>query len=335
MRGLKQTNRCSISWGIVLLLSGIVVLCLQTFFIGNLKDFFPNTNTKSHENLGSYSDTNVTHVDINSGEPKSDDETKPKVPKPKINEQPHIEFLNGDAFFVGSHEWYDLWTYASPSQREDTANHHKHDDDAVLQVKLTKNATMQHLSRIKSRYDGVDALADFYARGLGWIFDRLGMALTSFAVIGESSDNSTPGVSSVFIVDTLGKITCGGDGDRWMDRQPPLTMWVRVTGPEIFSGTAIPHRLKSSSLCTWRYSFTPKFAGEYSYDVKLLTFHGTANFDTAKCQHETIEIANASLLETEDVGDLEEMSYQMVQELAASGNFSHHRGISGFKFYGE
>lgn len=255
------------------------------------------------------------------------------VPKPKVIGKPHTEFLATDHTFVGAREWHDLWTYASPSQRvKNNVDPHIHDDSVLLLMESTKNSTWQYLSRMKTRYANVDALPDFYARGIGWVYDRLGMVLTSFAVVGAQDS----GVSSVFIIDTLGKIFCGGNDDKWVDRHPPLTMWVRVNGPEIFAGTAMPHRLKPSSsrLCAWRYDFAPKTVGEYSFHVKLLTFRGFADFDPAKCQEERItrnevfDVQNGTDLEI-----LEALNYEAVQDLAANGNFSHHRGISGFKFY--
>jgi hypothetical protein len=44
--------------------SGAAVLCLQHSSLPSLK-FFPNTNSKSDEHLGSYSNTSLTHVEIN------------------------------------------------------------------------------------------------------------------------------------------------------------------------------------------------------------------------------------------------------------------------------
>eukprot|EP00804_Cyclotella_cryptica_P026256 CCRYP_019842-RA/>CCRYP_019842-RA protein AED:0.04 eAED:0.04 QI:241/1/1/1/0.75/0.6/5/196/808 len=276
------------------------------------------------------------------------------VPKPRVIETPHTEFLAPDQMFLGARQWHDLWTFGSPSQRGANNNHnndnnnidpHIHDDEALRHAASTINSTWNYVSNIQTRYANVDALPDFYARGNGWIYDRLGMVLTSFAIVGAKD---SAGVSSVFIVDTLGKISCGvhgndNDDENWMERYPPLTMWVRVNGPEIFAGTAMPHRWKPTSAmsssatttrCAWKYDFVPQMVGEYTFHVKLLTFHGLADFDPAKCQEE--KITRNAVFDVQDQSELEvveEMNYRVVQELAEEGNFSHHRGISGFKFY--
>lgn len=180
------------------------------------------------------------------------------------------------------------------------------------------------------------------------------MVLT-VAIAGNHADNSTAeGItlhavpSSIFIVDAIGKMKCGGGDENWKEHQPPLTMWVRVNGPEIFAGTALPHMLNSTSSrdnqhrCTWRYDFEPKSAGIYSIHVKLLTFNGFADTPSKDCKTEKIpptndqfdgQTHNASI--EGDLEQLEAMNAEVVRELAEEGNFSHHRGVSGFKMCGE
>jgi hypothetical protein len=38
-------------------------------------------------------------------------------------------------------------------------------------VESVSEATLQHITDMKSRYESVGALPDFYARGIGWIMD--------------------------------------------------------------------------------------------------------------------------------------------------------------------
>jgi hypothetical protein len=155
------------------------------------------------------------------------------------------------------------------------------------------------------------------------------------------------GPTTVFIVDTVGKIECGGAGDSWIDVQPPLTMWVRVNGIssseelEIFAGTALPHNSESSTLCTWRYDFVPTNAGNYSIHVKVLTFNGFADSTPNMCTTHDIPSRN-DLFDSQQIKNsnednldiLEAMNYEFVTELASGGNYTHHRGVRGFKMYG-
>ena len=259
-----------------------------------------------------------------------------------------------------------------------------------MKDKSRTKATLRHIDDMRRRYENVGALPDFRARGIGWIRERLDMVLTviiagDFVSVDDTATTTTTtttttattgidqntlhlhaGPAAIFIVDTIGKLKCGGDrDDTWIDVQPPLTMWVRVNGmlspddissgeeSEIFAGTAIPHKLKtssssksssSSSRCTWRYDFAPRNAGVYSVHVKVLNFNGFVDYKSGhECTIQDIPTHNNSLFDnqklnrTEDGGDtieiLENMNYEFVKQLAIDMNYSHHRGIRGFKFY--
>ena len=174
-----------------------------------------------------------------------------------------------------------------------------------------------------------------------------------FAPIDDAGNDPLPfypGRTTVFIVDTVGKRTCGGGGnddESWIDAQPPLTMWVRANGKspigegEIFAGAALPHRLQSSSSqCAWRYDFEPTYPGTYLIHVKVLNFNGFFDSLSQPCTIEQIpsrgdqfdgQTVNASIpgeLET-----LNALNYEFVSELAEKGNYLHHRGLAGFKMY--
>ena len=268
-------------------------------------------------------------------------------------EEKSSEFLSANSTFPGARDWHDYWTIASRKGKDQIDQSHIHDDYVASAAESASKATLQHIDEMKSRYESVNALADFYARGLGWIQDRLDMVLT-VVIAGNYTDNSTAdnitlhaGPASIFIVDTIGKMKCGGRDDTWAENQPPLTMWVRANGPEIFAGTAIPHILKSSSpldnhRCTWRYDFEPKNAGVYSIHVKVLTFNGFVDSLREKCNVAKIPSQNDQFdgqkhkeLIKGDLEKLEAMNYEVVRQLAEEGNYTHHRGVSGFKMYGE
>ncbi|KAL7543139.1 hypothetical protein ACHAXR_012435 [Thalassiosira sp. AJA248-18] len=106
-------------------------------------------------------------------------------------------------------------------------------------------------------------------------------------------------------------------------------MWVRANGPEIFAGTALPHPWDNHR-CAWRYSFEARKAGVYSIHVKVLTFDGFVDSLSEECKTEKIPSRNAG---PADLEKLEAMNYDAVRELAEQGNYSHHRGVSGFKMY--
>jgi hypothetical protein len=101
---------------------------------------------------------------------------------------------DGSIIFPGAREWYEYWSYASRKgkiQLKDDDNSHIHDDFVISSVETVSEATLQHINEMKARYDSVDALADFYARGLGWIMD-VSLHLPCFV----ASSNSYPDVCS-------------------------------------------------------------------------------------------------------------------------------------------
>lgn len=81
---------------------------------------------------------------------------------------------DGTIIFPGAREWYEYWSYASRKGKhqiidEDIA--HIHDDSVLSSVESVAEAALQHVIDMKARYESVGALADFYARGIGWIMD--------------------------------------------------------------------------------------------------------------------------------------------------------------------
>lgn len=292
---------------------------------------------------------------------------------------PSSEFRSS-GIFPGAREWYEYWTHNNRSTHQhNTIN--MYDDYVERVVQSRTEATLQHIHNMQRRYMNVSALPDFRVRGIGWIRTRLDMALTvviagDFASsVNDDTANTTKvdqnttlhlhaGPATIFIVDTVGKLKCGGGGYAWIDMQPPLTMWVRINGmspddigndgveeSEIFAGTAIPHKLKtsssssaesSSSRCSWRYDFSPRNAGVYSVHVKVLNFNGFVDYKSGhECTTKDIPSRNNSLFDNQKLnktnGDtievLENMNYEFVKQLAIDMNYSHHRGIRGFKFY--
>ena len=79
----------------------------------------------------------------------------------------------GGNIFPGAREWHNYWSYTSRKSKsqhnEDNTN--VHDDYVLSFVESVSESTLQHIFDMKSRYESVGALPDFYARGLGWILD--------------------------------------------------------------------------------------------------------------------------------------------------------------------
>jgi hypothetical protein len=252
-----------------------------------------------------------------------------------------LEFRSEKNTFPRALKWYEYWTYASKKGQDPIDDAHCHDDYVVSTAKSASDDALMHFNVMKQRYASVRALPDFYARGLGWVQDRLDLVLTviiagdiaaSDRVLGGADGDGTillhAGTVTIFIVDTIGKTKCDGEGESWKDVQPPLTMWIRAYGfspgasgeTEIFAGTAFPHNLESSTLCAWRYDFKPMNDGLYSIHVKVLTLNGFVDSLSSKCLHYNVSIPN---MENHEI------------EQGMSERYLHHRGVYGFKFYGE
>ena len=238
--------------------------------------------------------------------------------------------------FVGANIWYRYWTMASSSSssgitssssssssssNNTTILDHTHDAYILSQLTTTTNnndnndnnstgsiSTMayDHMIQMKTRYETVNAIPDYRVRGLGWIEHRLGMILAVIPVVNndDGGGNGKDDDVSIFIVDTVGNMKCGGSSSSsgevphdWMDYHPPLTMWVRANGPEIYTGTALPHIFvtpehnnnnNNRHRCAWRYNFRPRKSGEYSIYVKVLTFNGFADWTYSKCNAQSL-----------------------------------------------
>lgn len=269
----------------------------------------------------------------------------------------NMRYDNGT--FIGAKEWYRHWTRTKNVRREvgdgknradlsqdDLSKDHTLDDFVLSKLKIDSPKAHEHIIQMKARYEEINALPDYRVRGLGWIEYRLGMVLNVIvareSVDNESSNGHIGGKVSVFIVDTVGDIKCGrNDIDSgemsasWMEYHPPLTMWVRANGPEMFAGTALPHAFGPSSSaedrhrCAWRFDFDTQTSGEYSIYVKALTFNGFADWNKDLCKTKPIQWENIS------TGNVTDSALQsaIVQQLSVKGNFAHHRGLMAFKNY--
>ena len=75
------------------------------------------------------------------------------------------EFLLVDHTFCGAKDWNQYWTYLTRMGKE-TINDdraHVHDEYVASAAEAASTTTLQHIDKMKSRYESVNALADFYA----------------------------------------------------------------------------------------------------------------------------------------------------------------------------
>mmetsp|Transcript_17714 Transcript_17714/g.41353 ORF Transcript_17714/g.41353 Transcript_17714/m.41353 type:complete len:868 (+) Transcript_17714:185-2788(+) len=256
---------------------------------------------------------------------------------------------------AGSDGWREQWAHAYSSLGVRSTGP---DDGLVLSgADSLRDETLAGLASMERRYEEADALPDFRARGLGWVEDRLGMVL-AVVVVGGSGKDAAPrpdgdgGRVSVYVVDVVGNRTRCGPGDGGPATHPPLTMWVRASpaadasgaasGPsgsgeasaEMFAGTALPHEFGNGDpRCAWRYDFEPRTAGAYSVHVKLLTYNGFADFDPERCNANVQGLRRVPGVDGDGIEPLEEANRRRVAELAIRNNWTHTRGVSGFKMY--
>jgi len=87
-------------------------------------------------------------------------------------------------------------------------------------------------------------------------------------------------------------------GDGSSSDPPSMKIWIRVSGPEIQSGVAVPSSPDSS--CSYHYDLHPLPPGNYTLDMKLLSvFDDGQEWDFAQCNHEQgtyWDPANSTLL---------------------------------------
>jgi hypothetical protein len=102
-------------------------------------------------------------------------------------------------------------------------------------------------------------------RGMGYAFARHGVIFA--ALLPETP--LSPGWNAVRIFNTFEatKVDC----DKW-------TIFVRVNGPEIFAGSALPvaSQIYPGQSCHWEFPFNLQVPGEYEVDARLLNYNGNA-----------------------------------------------------------
>ena len=70
-----------------------------------------------------------------------------------------------------------------------------------------------------------------------------------------------------------------------------LELWVRIGGPDMFAGSAIPH----ATACSWTFPFQLERVGEYIVEAKLLMYNGLANVHPTNINY---TVGNVSMAES-------------------------------------
>ena len=95
-----------------------------------------------------------------------------------LEDDASLEFRSEKNTFPRALEWYEYWTHTSKKGQDPIDDAHCHDDYVVSTAKSASDDALMHFNVMKQRYASVRALPDFYARGLGWVQDRLDLVLT-------------------------------------------------------------------------------------------------------------------------------------------------------------
>jgi hypothetical protein len=111
-------------------------------------------------------------------------------------------------------------------------------------------------------------------RGIGYVYHRHKLLLAAVLPEGPSLQ---PGRNVIQVFNTIAESQT--DCDKW-------TIWVRVAGPEIFAGSALPVQADTfpGQNCHWEFPFHLQVSGEYFVDSKILLYNGQAPPAMDKCE---------------------------------------------------
>ena len=137
----------------------------------------------------------------------------------------------------------------------------------------------------KSASESARNLTHIGARGTTWLKENLNLIL--------EVDHPTvhgAGDYELFIHPVSKQMTCNAS---------KLELWVRIGGPDIFAGSAIP----DINSCSWTFPFTLEQTGEYIVEVKTLMYNGRAEVHPKQCQYLNVNVSQADLpLNASNVG---------------------------------
>uniref|UniRef100_A0A7S4KAF2 Uncharacterized protein n=1 Tax=Odontella aurita TaxID=265563 RepID=A0A7S4KAF2_9STRA len=167
-----------------------------------------------------------------------------------------------------------------------------------------RSAALSYLRSLQARYDAQNISHAFAMRGNGWLYKehRLLLAL-------QLPGEILMGNNVLYITDVSGE-KCDPD---------LIYIWVRIAGPEIFSGAAKPLGKAGSGKrqCAWTFDFEMRIAGPYIVESKLLHWDPLASFDHGKCK-----------TTTEVPPELSNPAYP-----PDNVSYPYYRAVDGFKFY--
>eukprot|EP00592_Proboscia_alata_P016787 CAMPEP_0194396002 /NCGR_PEP_ID=MMETSP0174-20130528/124740_1 /TAXON_ID=216777 /ORGANISM="Proboscia alata, Strain PI-D3" /LENGTH=697 /DNA_ID=CAMNT_0039192007 /DNA_START=97 /DNA_END=2191 /DNA_ORIENTATION=+ len=189
----------------------------------------------------------------------------------------HIVYLCADFFSIrrkASHE------YLQAAKIESIFNAEKNAYGVPVRIRPKGNASNQiyslspdtvkaaiaHRELVKNTYTLENRTEHFSLRGIGWLYVVQGMT-----IVAQPLASSVTGLNTI-LFRPVEDVAC----DPSM-----LLIWVRVAGPEIFSGSAMPD---AEHECRWYFDFEPSVGGEYRFDAKVLNWNGAADIHPELCQ---------------------------------------------------
>ncbi|CAB9517286.1 NB-ARC domain [Seminavis robusta] len=105
-----------------------------------------------------------------------------------------------------------------------------------------------------------------------------------------------------------------------------LTMWVRVSGPEIFAGSPTVVSAVPGHSCHWEFSFDVQKQGSYDIDIKILLWNGMAPVHFYRSPV-------GKLPDGKEITEGSQCPNVQMNQVPPGDGLGHHNGFIGFKFY--
>jgi hypothetical protein len=118
----------------------------------------------------------------------------------------------------------------------------------------------------------------FGLRGKHWVKENLKLVLTA-----NRPKIDGAGDYEILIHPVSREMTCNAS---------KLELWVRIAGPEIFAGSAIP---SSKQSCEWSFPFHLERIGEYIVESKILLYNGRADAHPKQFEYYNVNVTDKDL----------------------------------------
>mmetsp|Transcript_8264 Transcript_8264/g.17640 ORF Transcript_8264/g.17640 Transcript_8264/m.17640 type:complete len:715 (-) Transcript_8264:1376-3520(-) len=145
-------------------------------------------------------------------------------------------------------------------------------------------ASLRFLQSRKQVYTQAGILQNWHLRGIAYLHEHQRVLLVGRHVVVVERSNNNNNKRHYIRVDNVYNLAHNNHDD---DHNPPpdclrLSIWVRVAGPEIFAGKALPVRTDNDDPgndCYWTFDFEPQQPGSYKIDAKVLMWDSVVRQD--------------------------------------------------------